>query len=113
MAKIDDKTQATDVSVDDFIAAIDHPARRAALMRWHSTIFSSASLAGSRACGGALSDAGSIISPTIVAARGTFWRPNSARARVTSASTSCPDTPVSLTNWHGLANTNWRIFDIY
>lgn len=54
MAKIDDKTQATDVSVDDFIAAIDHPARRAALMRWHSTIFSSASLAGSRACGGGI-----------------------------------------------------------
>ncbi|MEJ6478342.1 MAG: DUF1801 domain-containing protein [Octadecabacter sp.] len=32
MAKIDDKTQATDVSVDDFIAAIEHPVRRADAM---------------------------------------------------------------------------------
>ncbi len=32
MAKTDNKTQATDVSVDDFIAAIDHPVRRADAM---------------------------------------------------------------------------------
>jgi hypothetical protein len=29
MAQADNKTQATDASVDDFIAAIDHPGRRA------------------------------------------------------------------------------------